>query len=63
MPEWYQHRFLPKDGREKKFYYLDLNPDSIISGRRRYQRNALLRWGPRRCFCQKDLYTTKFGEW
>ena len=63
VPEWYQRRFLSNDAREKKFYYLDLNPDSTVSGRWEYKRNALLRWGPRRCFYERDLYTTKFGEW
>jgi len=63
VPVWYQHRFLSEDVREKKFYYLDLKPDSMISGRRRYKRKALLRWGPRKCFCETDLYTTKFGNW
>lgn len=63
VAEWYQRRFLSDDNREKKFYYLDLNPDLMCSGRRKYKRNSLLRWGPRRCFCERDLYTTKFGEW
>jgi hypothetical protein len=60
---WYQRCFLPRDISENKFYYLDLNPESVVSGRRRYYRNALLRWGPRHCFCTQDLYTTKFGKW
>lgn len=63
VPVWYQRRFLANDIRGKKFYYLDLDPDSVVSDRRSYKRNALLRWGPRRCFFERDLYTTKFGEW
>ena len=63
VPVWYQRRFLPKDAREMKFYYLDLYPSVQITGSRRGKRNALLRWGPRRCFCEDDLYTTKFGNW
>lgn len=63
VPEWYQRRFLPNNVQEKKFYYLDLTPDSISNGRWRYKRKALLRWGPSRCFCERDLYTTKFGKW
>lgn len=63
VPVWYQRRFLPNDIRDKKFYYLDLDPDFVVSGKGRYKRNSTLRWGPRRCFCKHDLYTTKFGEW
>ncbi len=63
VPEWYQYRFLPNEIREKKFYYLDLKPETIVSKGRRYQRTALLRWGPPNCFYESDLYTTKFGSW
>lgn len=63
VPEWYQRRFLSNEGKERKFYYLDLNPDFITSNKLKYRRNAMLRWGPSRCFCEHDLYTTKFGNW
>lgn len=63
VPEWYQYRFLPKDLPEKKFFYLDLKPEVVNAGGRKYQRKAILRWGPRKCFCERDLYTTKFGNW
>jgi hypothetical protein len=63
VPEWYQYLFLPDDVREKKFFYLDLTPDTIISGKMRYKRKALLRRGPPKCFYERDLYTTKFGGW
>ncbi len=63
VPKWYQYLFLPDDVREKKFFYLDLTPDTIISGKKRYERKALLRWGPPKCFYERDLYTTKFREW
>jgi len=63
IPKWFQHHFLLDDGREKKFFYLDLNPDRISGKKRQYTRKSLLRWGPRRCFCQDDLYTTRFGSW
>ncbi len=63
VPEWYQYFFLPDDVREKKFFYLDLTPDTVVSGKKRYKRKALLRWGPPKCFYERDLYTTKFGEW
>jgi hypothetical protein len=29
----------------------------------RYQRQALLHWGPARCFYNDDLYTLKLGNW
>ena len=63
IPEWFQNRFLPSDAREKKFYYLDLNPDARVVNGRRHKRRELLRWGPPKCFCEEDLYTTRFGSW
>lgn len=58
VPEWYQKRFFPPGAGERKFYYLDLTPDRVTSNGHTYTRNALLRWGPDRCFYQDDLYTT-----
>jgi hypothetical protein len=63
VPEWYQKRFFPRGAGEKKFYYLDLSPESRSSGGRTYKRNDVLRWGPKNCFCEQDLYTTKIGNW
>lgn len=64
VPVWYQERFFPTETRERKFFYLDMKPETIVvSNGRRYKRNSLLRWGPKSCFCQDDLYTTKFGPW
>jgi len=63
VPEWYQDRFLPKELSEKKFYYLDLKPETIVTNGRSHKRKALLRWGPPNCFYERDLYTTKFGGW
>jgi hypothetical protein len=63
VPKWYQYLFLPDDVREKKFFYLDLTPDTVNIDKKRYKRKALLRWGPSKCFYEQDLYTTKFGEW
>lgn len=63
VPDWYQHRFFPEGMSEKKFYYLDLHPESRSSGGRSYTRNAVLRWGPKHCFREEDLYTTKVGNW
>ncbi len=59
VPEWYQSRFIPQEIKEKKFYYLDLAPEHIISNGKKYKRKALLRWGTKNCFYKDDLYTTK----
>jgi hypothetical protein len=62
VPQWYQRRFLPAG--ISHFFYLDLKPDTVVSpGGKKYQRRAMLRWGPPRCFCVDDLYTIKLGAW
>jgi hypothetical protein len=62
VPVWYQRRFLAEG--ETHFHYLDLQPETVVSaGGKTYQRGALLRWGPKRCFVQDDLYTLKLGDW
>ena len=63
VPEWYQKRFFPTGTLDRKFFYLDLKPATRSSGGHTYSRKALLRWGPKHCFCQEDLYTTKYGNW
>jgi Protein of unknown function (DUF4238) len=64
VPQWYQYRFLPDYVPEKKFFYLDLHPESFTDSKgQKHTRNALLHWGPPRCFCKEDLYTTKFDRW
>lgn len=63
VPIWLQERFIPNSLRERKFHYLDMKPETLSSNGRRYKRNDLLRWGPPKCFCEYDLYTTKFGSW
>ena len=62
VPQWYQRRFLPAG--VTHFFYLDLKPDTVVSpGGKKYQRRALLRRGPPRCFCVDDLYSIKLGSW
>ena len=63
VPQWYQYRFLPSQLAENKFFYLDLKPETISSQGHRYKRRAVVRWGPRNCFWEHDLYTTKFLGW
>lgn len=63
VPEWYQKRFLPADGSQTKLYYLDLHPEiKTAPNGKRYLRNEMQYWGPKGCFAQDDLYTTKFGD-
>jgi hypothetical protein len=62
VPRWYQERFLPTAG-ERKFRYLDLNPDQFrdVTGIVR-TKSPLRRWGAASCFKETDLYTVKFGN-
>src|SRR5229473_4778806 len=62
VPQWYQRRFLKSD--QNRFHYLDLHPKTVShDGVHRHRRRDLLSWGPARCFCADELYTTKFGNW
>nr|MCH9765410.1 DUF4238 domain-containing protein [Alphaproteobacteria bacterium] len=60
VPEWYQKRFLPNG--QGKQWYLDLRPEKITKNGHTYLRRELLHWGPRKCFAQDDLYTTRWGS-
>lgn len=61
VPQWYQRRFLA--GGRTHFHYLDLAPETLVSpGGKRYERRRLLRWGPKKCLKQDDLYTVKLGR-
>jgi hypothetical protein len=42
VPQWFQYRFISPAREEKKFYYLDLNPEMRASNEQRYTRNELL---------------------
>ena len=63
VPVWYQKRFIIPGSKEKKLYYLDLKPGKIKSGHKIFVRNSLMHWGPKSCFCEIDLYTTKGKGW
>jgi hypothetical protein len=64
VPVWYQERFLPAGLSEQKFRYLDLQPDVVVDALgRRHPKTALRRWGPKLCFAEDDLYTTRLGPW
>lgn len=64
VPQWYQRRFLQPELKEKKFRYLDISPPNI-AGRdgKLHPMTSVRRWGPVSCFCEEDLYTTRFGDW
>ena len=59
VPEWYQKRFL-RTG-QSQHYYLNLHPETVRENGHTYTRRALYCWGPKRCFAQDDLYTTRWG--
>jgi len=60
VPAGYQKRFI-LDG-QKELYYLDLDPTyrDLPDGRRVRISRELRHQGPKICFCEDDLYTTKF---
>src|SRR5688572_14739660 len=61
VPRWYQKRFLLPG--QSKYYLLDLRPDTLVSGRVRYERRAVRHLGPASCFYEDKLYTLKLGNW
>ena len=63
VPEWYQKHFIPDDLKERKFNYLDLNPEKISNKGHTYTQKPLRPLGAKKCFCENDLYTTMFGKW
>ncbi len=61
VPQWYQKKFLLPE--ENQLYYLDLNPGYFTDPRGvRHPNKALKHQGPRLCFCERDLYTRRFGS-
>lgn len=62
VPEWYQRRFLSTRG-QGKFWYLDLHPEPVCSGTHRYLPRPIRHVGPPSCFCERDLYTARLGDW
>ncbi len=62
VPVWYQKRFLPQG--KYDYYYLDLKPQkTVVRPGLSYESQALQTWGPKKCFYEEDLYTTRlFGR-
>jgi hypothetical protein len=58
--QWYQKRFLLPG--QTNFYYLDLQPETIVWPRGSHQLRAVRHLGPSACFYRDDLYTIKFGK-
>ncbi|MES2953197.1 MAG: DUF4238 domain-containing protein [Patescibacteria group bacterium] len=58
VPQWYQRKFMLPG--EHKLFHLDFNPDTFTDPRGvRHTRKAVEPRGSKRCFVEKDLYTTK----
>jgi len=61
VPQWYQQGFLPPG--QTNLFYLDLFPNTIqLSSGKTFQDKALRVWGTRKCFCERDIYTTFFPD-
>jgi len=58
VPIWLQKRFLPEG--QKSFHYLNLHPFKNLPDGRQVKLREIYNWGPRNCFQERDLYTTKF---
>lgn len=62
VPVWYQQRFIPPDQANRELIYQDLKPRGFRDERGVFHdRSRPHRWGPRRCFADRDLYTSYLG--
>ena len=60
VPEWYQRGFLNTGA--SQLHYLDMSPEQkVLSDGRTVTMNSLSKRGPTSCFCEYDLYSTRFG--
>ncbi len=60
VPQWYQRDFCAA-GRDRLFY-VDLQPERrLLPDGRTITLNEQHEWGPKKCFSEIDLYTTRFG--
>lgn len=60
VPQWYQRGFL-RDG-QAQLHYLDRYPEQRrLEGGRVVTMRALTKRGPKACFYETDLYSTRFG--
>ena len=62
VPEWYQRGFLSPS--ENRLHYLNLSPDKKnLSSGETINLRAYQLWPVSKCFRQRDLYTTFFGQY
>lgn len=62
VPQWYQKLFIPNDCEVKSLFYLSLKPSYLIDKRGVSHRLPdMHHWGPKKCFCEDDLYVMMFG--
>ncbi|MES2023122.1 MAG: DUF4238 domain-containing protein [Patescibacteria group bacterium] len=58
VPQWYQKKFMLPS--ESELFYLDMKPNTFMSPDKiPYHSKALIKQGSKKCFVEKDLYTTK----
>lgn len=63
VPRWYQQQFIALDAAERKYWYLDLQPDRVPKKNGGYYlRDELRRLGPANCFEVEHLYTLRFAD-
>ena len=58
VPIWYQKGFLSEG--QTSLYYLNLHPFKDLPDGRQVKLKEIYKWGPGKCFYEKDLYATKF---
>ena len=63
VPVWYQNRFIPPAQPDRSLFYLDLKPGVFTDpkGKITHRYSGLHKVGPKKCFAEKDLYTTYLG--
>ena len=63
VPIWYQKRFLLPKNEHQELFYLDFKSGTFTDPRGiTHDKKAIHRWGCKKCFMQKDLYTSIFGQ-
>jgi hypothetical protein len=60
VPISYQRRFMLPG--QKKYYRLDLKPQTVTQRGHIYTRREVHHWGPDSIFAEDDLYTTQWGQ-
>ena len=60
VPVWYQRRFL--SNKSDNLFYLSLDYHKQLPDGRIISYREVSKWPPSKCFYERDLYTTQFGE-